>query len=146
MYTHTHTQEEVQPGTLECFMYSSNLSCFRLSGVQKLNRRKKATTAFCIGLHLGLVVVLDSDDFVSFSFAFFTSVVFSHLIPASCIMSQISIHGSSGTLSIRSHNSGEAMAPHSSTLAWGIPWTEEPSGLQSMGSLVVLVIRLVSFL
>ena len=70
MYTHTHTQEEVQPGTLECFMYSSNLSCFRLSGVQKLSRRKKATTAFCIGLHLGLVVVLDSDDFVTFSFAF----------------------------------------------------------------------------
>ena len=32
--------------------------------------------------------------------------------------------------------SGEkAMAPHSSTLAWKIPWTEEPGGLQSMGSL-----------
>ena len=27
----------------------------------------------------------------------------------------------------------KAMAPHSSTLAWKIPWTEEPSGLQSMG-------------
>ena len=26
------------------------------------------------------------------------------------------------------------MATHSSTLAWRIPWTEEPSGLQSMGS------------
>ena len=26
------------------------------------------------------------------------------------------------------------MAPHSSTLAWRIPWTEEPGGLQSMGS------------
>ena len=25
------------------------------------------------------------------------------------------------------------MAPHSSTLAWKIPWTEEPDGLQSMG-------------
>ena len=25
------------------------------------------------------------------------------------------------------------MAPHSSTLAWKIPWTEEPSKLQSMG-------------
>ena len=31
----------------------------------------------------------------------------------------------------------EAMAPHSSTLAWKIPWTEEPGGLQSMGSLRV---------
>ena len=29
------------------------------------------------------------------------------------------------------------MAPHSSTLAWQIPWTEEPSGLQTMGSLRV---------
>ena len=29
------------------------------------------------------------------------------------------------------------MAPHSSTLAWRIPWVEEPSGLQSMGSLRV---------
>ena len=26
------------------------------------------------------------------------------------------------------------MAAHSSTLAWKIPWTEEPGGLQSMGS------------
>ena len=29
------------------------------------------------------------------------------------------------------------MAPHSSTLAWKIPWVEEPGGLQSMGSLRV---------
>ena len=29
------------------------------------------------------------------------------------------------------------MATHSSILAWEIPWTEEPDGLQSMGSLRV---------
>ena len=29
----------------------------------------------------------------------------------------------------------KAMAPHSSTLAWKIPWTEEPGRLQSKGSL-----------
>ena len=29
------------------------------------------------------------------------------------------------------------MAPHSSTLAWQIPWTEEPGGLQYVGSLRV---------
>ena len=29
------------------------------------------------------------------------------------------------------------MATHSSTLAWKIPWTEGPGGLQSMGSLGV---------
>ena len=28
----------------------------------------------------------------------------------------------------------KAVAPHSSTLAWKIPWTEDPGGLQSMGS------------
>ena len=28
----------------------------------------------------------------------------------------------------------EGMATHSSILAWRIPWTEEPGGLQSMGS------------
>ena len=29
---------------------------------------------------------------------------------------------------------GEEMAIHSSILGWEIPWTEEPGGLQSMGS------------
>ena len=28
----------------------------------------------------------------------------------------------------------EGMATHSSSLAWRIPWTAEPGGLQSMGS------------
>ena len=31
----------------------------------------------------------------------------------------------------------KAMATHSGVLAWRIPWTEEPGGLQSMGSLRV---------
>ena len=31
----------------------------------------------------------------------------------------------------------KAMAPHSSTLAWKIPWTEDPGGSQSMESLRV---------
>ena len=30
----------------------------------------------------------------------------------------------------------KTMAPHSSTLAWNIPWMEEPGRLQSMGSLI----------
>ena len=29
------------------------------------------------------------------------------------------------------------MATHSSTLAWRTPWTEEPNGLQSLGSQTV---------
>ena len=32
----------------------------------------------------------------------------------------------------------KAMAPHSSTFAWKIPWTEEPGRLQSMGLLRVV--------
>jgi len=40
--------------------------------------------------------------------------------------------------SVISHDESEkAMAPHSSTLAWKIPWMEEPGRLQSMGSLRV---------
>ena len=31
----------------------------------------------------------------------------------------------------------KGMANHPSVLAWEIPWTEEPSGLQSMGSQTV---------
>ena len=39
------------------------------------------------------------------------------------------------TIALISHVSTEkAVAPHSSSLAWKIPWTEEPGGLQSMGS------------
>ena len=33
--------------------------------------------------------------------------------------------------------SEKAMAPHSITLAWKIPWMDEPGGLQFMGSLGV---------
>ena len=45
---------------------------------------------------------------------------------------------------LRANNSGQmihttekAKAPHSGTLAWKTPWTEEPDRLQSMGSLRV---------
>ena len=31
----------------------------------------------------------------------------------------------------------EGMATHTSSLAWKIPWTGEPGGLQSMGSQIV---------
>ena len=33
----------------------------------------------------------------------------------------------------------KGMAIHSSILAWRIPWTEEPGGLQSMGLLLLLL-------
>ena len=46
--------------------------------------------------------------------------------------------GNTGYLLMKELRSSEkAMASHSSTLAWKIPWTEEPGRLQCMGSLGV---------
>ena len=33
------------------------------------------------------------------------------------------------------------IATHSSILAWEIPWTEQPGGLQSMGSQITLIVN-----
>ena len=38
------------------------------------------------------------------------------------------------TFTFHFHALEKAMAPHSSTLAWKIPWMEEPGGLPSMGT------------
>ena len=47
--------------------------------------------------------------------------------------------GNSNRDSVSTQRGGteKAMAPHASTLAWKIPWTEEPGRLQTMGSLRV---------
>ena len=50
------------------------------------------------------------------------------------ILYHLSHQGIPNDLSIKSE---KAMAPHSSTLAWKIPWMEEPGSLQSMGLLGV---------
>ena len=44
------------------------------------------------------------------------------------------VHRSRGFMHVYMYMSEKAMAPHSSTLAWKIPWAEEPGRLQSMGS------------
>ena len=41
------------------------------------------------------------------------------------------------TFTFHFHAMEKEMATHSSILAWRIPWTEEPGGLQPMGSLRV---------
>ena len=41
--------------------------------------------------------------------------------------------GDSGSIPGSGRSLDEEMATHSSILAWRIPWTEEPGGLQSMG-------------
>ena len=42
--------------------------------------------------------------------------------------------GDSGSIPGLEDSLEEGIATHSSILAWRIPWTEEPRGLQSMGS------------
>ena len=42
--------------------------------------------------------------------------------------------GDTGLILRAGRSLGEGMATHSSILAWRIPWTEEPGGLESMGS------------
>ena len=42
--------------------------------------------------------------------------------------------GNLGSILGLGRSPGDGMATHSSILAWRVPWTEEPCGLQSMGS------------
>ena len=49
----------------------------------------------------------------------------------------VSLMSCIGNIAFRASTTEKAMATHSSTLAWKIPWMEEPGGLQSMGSLRV---------
>ena len=42
--------------------------------------------------------------------------------------------GDMGSIPMSGRSPGEGNATHSSILAWEIPWTEEPGGLQHMGS------------
>ena len=42
--------------------------------------------------------------------------------------------GDAGSISGPGRSPGKEMATHSSILAWEIPWTEKPSGLQPTGS------------
>ena len=41
--------------------------------------------------------------------------------------------GDTSSIPMSGRSPGEVNASHSSILAWEIPWTEEPDGLQSMG-------------
>ena len=48
-----------------------------------------------------------------------------------------SVNGYLGWFHVLAVVNSVAVAPHSSTLAWKIPWMEEPGGLQSIGLLRV---------
>ena len=55
----------------------------------------------------------------------------------SVLLGENPLRGVSPRLREKRKGKEKAMAPHSSTLAWKIPWTEEPGRLQSMGLLGV---------
>ena len=59
----------------------------------------------------------------------FSSVEFSRLVVSNSLCLCDSMNRSTPGLPAE-----KALATHSSTLAWRIPWMEEPGGLQSMGS------------
>ena len=81
----------------------------------------------CVLVRLNVVLVFYSD--------FFFSVAFGLLV---CWAIALACKQAFLPLGHRLQVAAEkAMAPHSSTLAWEIPWTEEPGRLQSMGSLLV---------
>ena len=52
-------------------------------------------------------------------------------------ITKLNVHFDSSLEDTYTTASEKAMEPHSSTLAWKIPWKEEPGRLQSMGSLRV---------
>ena len=65
--------------------------------------------------------------------------ILSHILSPNCILSQMVKNlpavQKTGDQSLAWEDPLEKrMATHSSILAWRIPWTEEPGGLQSMGS------------
>ena len=60
-----------------------------------------------------------------------------HTIPLRLFISSCSFFPFCSTVKINKLWFNDPMAPHSSTLAWKIPWTEEPGRLQSMESLRV---------
>ena len=68
---------------------------------------------------------------------FSLALVFTHFLSLYHVLAMFHLFslGPSLHLLLLIQLSEKAMAPHSSTFAWKIPWTEEPGGLQSMGSL-----------
>ena len=63
-------------------------------------------------------------------------IISSSVVPFSSHLQSFPASGSWRRLPL-THTTELPMAPHSNTLAWKIPWTEEPGRLQSMGSLRV---------
>ena len=75
-----------------------------------------------------------SDSSILSHVSIVSSFLFLNSIPLNCNTISKIIHT---LVDICRYILEKAMAPHSSTVTWKIPWTEEPDRLQSMGSLRV---------
>ena len=76
---------------------------------------------------------------VQFHSFFLVRVVFQGFPDGSAVKNPPANAGDAGSIpglipGVRKIPSGKGMPAHSSILAWETPWTEEPGGLQSMGS------------
>ena len=125
--THTHTFLYISQYTHMCVCMS--LSVYVLFYLYKLVLFRLKLSHFYKGNS-------DKEKVSKFFYHFFNLLFY---IGISLINNVVLVSGVLQSYSdIHIHVSTEkAMAPHSSTLAWKIPWTEEPGRLQSMGSLRV---------
>ena len=86
-----------------------------------------------INLHFQTYVCASSHSNCCSKCPIFSQYVWIHR----CKIFHTILNGLLNYLNLPRVNPEKAMAPHSSTLAWKIPWTEEPGRLQAMGSLRV---------
>ena len=90
----------------------------------------------CLSLVSLFIYILSYLFLPSFSFICLPTLLLSSLVAQA--LKRLSTMQETWVLSLgREDPLEKEMAPHSSTLAWKIPWAEEPGGLQSMGSIRV---------
>ena len=108
IYTHTHTHTHI-------FRYRAEFICFYFN---------LKHTHLCLHMHRYTYIWL-----LDYMFCYIRSSLVVQLVKNPPAMQETWVWslGWEGPLE-------EGMATHSSILAWRIPWTEEPGGLQSMGS------------
>ena len=85
---------------------------------------------FLTGRYNTLIFIVFIDILKLFLTSYFVLSIYPALLPFSPFLPSFELIVSSPFL-------GEGNGTHSGTLAWKIPWMEEPGGLQSMGSLRV---------
>ena len=109
--------------SLEILSWSQSLWCFTMTGF------------VCLYSYLtGGSIFLSENNFPQFEVsAIWSEILINHFFPVIPFFS-FSIRCIFVFWICLLRNWEKAVAPHSSTLAWKIPWTEEPGGLQSMGS------------